>query len=182
MELVGEKVLLRPLAISDLIYFKKWNQDEELQCFTDSSHGQELELLKKWYQDSLKSRYYKIFTIVTKNDLVIGDLELDHICWNKREAELRIRIGEKNYWNQGLGSEALKIIVKHIMIRERFNRIYLRVYQFNQRAIHCYLKNGFKKVGILQRKKPGWKNIILMELKKADYFTNQKNLVNYFAG
>jgi RimJ/RimL family protein N-acetyltransferase len=100
---------------------------------------------------------------------LIGDMELDHICWSKREAELRIRIGEKEFWGKGFGSEALHLILNHIFYTKNFYRIYLRVYSFNKRAINCYLKNGFKPIGLLHRVNQDWKDIILMEIKGTKF-------------
>jgi RimJ/RimL family protein N-acetyltransferase len=55
------------------------------------------------------------------------------------------------------------------LTQKRFERIYLKVYRFNRRAIRCYQKNGFKAVGILRRNQRDWKEIILMELTQSAY-------------
>jgi RimJ/RimL family protein N-acetyltransferase len=164
MELSGKKVRLRPLLIKDLANLARWNQDAELQEYVDSNLPSAYHQLKRWYQDNVPDRHYQVFAIETIDGRMIGDLELDHICWSKREAELRIRIGEKDCWDQGLGTEAIQLMFKHLLTAKKFTRIYLRVYRFNERAIRCYLKNGFRRVGILRRHTEGWKDIILMEI------------------
>lgn len=169
MELTGEKIRLRQLSVNDLETLARWNQDAELQKFVDCNLSMDHHQLKRWYQANVPNRNYQVFAIETVAGRLIGDLELAHINWSKREAELRIRIGEKDCWNQGLGTEAIQLIFGYILAGKNFNRIYLRVYSFNQRAIHCYLKNGFKQVGILRRQNAGWKDIILMEIDRAKY-------------
>lgn len=169
MELEGIKIRLRPLLTKDLSRMVNWNRDSEVQSYVDCNLPGDLLELERWYQKNVPDRHYQIFAIETKEGSLIGDIELDHICWNKREAELRIRIGEKEYWGKGLGSEAINIILEYLFTRKRFNRIYLRVYDFNIRAIRCYLKNGFRQVGILHRRYEGWKDIILMEVKLIKY-------------
>ncbi len=169
MELTGKRIRLRPLSINDLEALVRWNQDAELQEYVDCDLPMERHQLERWYQDNVPDRHYQVFAIETIDGRVIGDLELDHICWSRREAELRIRIGEKDCWNQGLGTEAIQLAFDYILAAKKFNCIYLRVYRFNQRAINCYLKNGFKQVGILQRRTEGWKDIILMEIKRNKY-------------
>jgi RimJ/RimL family protein N-acetyltransferase len=169
MELEGVKIRLRPLLVKDLSSMVLWNQDLEVQSFVDCNLPHNLYELERWYHENVPDRHYQIFAIETIEGFLIGDLELDHICWSKREAELRIRIGEKEFWGKGFGSEALRIILEHMLLKKKFNRIYLRVYDFNLRAIRCYLKSGFKQIGILHRREPEWKDIILMEVNVIKY-------------
>jgi len=169
MELTGKKIRLRPLSVNDLEAVGRWNRDAELQEYVDCNLPTARHQLERWYQDNVPDRHYQVFAIETVNGRLIGDLELDHICWSRREAELRIRIGEKDCWNQGLGTEAIQLVFDYILADKKFNRIYLRVYSFNKRAISCYLKNGFKRVGILRRQTGSWKDIILMEIDRLQY-------------
>lgn len=169
MELVGTKIRLRPFAFDDLSQMALWNKDEELQTYVDCDLPGNRDELEIWYRNNIPDRYYRIFAIETLKGQLIGDLELDHICWIRREAELRIRIGEKGYWGQGIGAEALRLILEYIFTVRRFHRIYLRVYHFNERAIRCYSKLGFRPVGRLHRNTDNWKDIILMELSSREY-------------
>lgn len=169
MKLVGQKVCLRPLVADDLTKMVTWNCDTELQSYVDCDLPGTFDELKRWFESNVPERRYQIFAIETINGGLIGDLELDHICWQKKEAELRIRIGEKDFWGQGFGSEALRLIVDYLLTEKKFDRIYLKVYQFNKRAIHCYLKVGFKQVGILRWNNRYSKEIILMEIARPKY-------------
>ena len=169
MELKGSIIRLRPLAVSDLTVMAGWNCDPELQNFVDCDLPGDPQQLERWYHANVPDRNYQIFAMEAASGQLIGDMELDHICWNKREAELRIRIGDRRFWGQGYGSEAIQLMLNHFMTERNFNRIYLRVYEFNHRAIRCYLKNGFQQIGILQRRRSGWKNIILMEITRQKF-------------
>ena len=84
--------------------------------------------------------------------LRIGDLELDHISWRRSEAELRIRIGEKEYWNKGYGTDAVRALLDLARNNLGLRHIYLRVYRFNHRAIRCYEKCGFRHIRTLEPK------------------------------
>jgi diamine N-acetyltransferase len=170
MDLVGMKVRLRPLALHDLSHMATWNGDAEVQFYVDCDLPASVYELERWYQLNVPDRNYQIYAIENLQGEVIGDLELDHICWQTRQAELRIRIGKKQLWGQGYGSEALGLILLYFMIQKRFTRIYLKVYQFNTRAIRCYRKNGFRAIGLLQRGVSGWKNIILMEITQDIFY------------
>jgi Acetyltransferases, including N-acetylases of ribosomal proteins len=169
MELVGEKIQLRPLQVGDLPRMVLWNRDAEIQNYVDCTLPDNLLNLERWYYQNVPDRHYQIFAMETMDGYLIGDMELDHICWSKREAELRIRIGEKEFWGRGFGSEALRLILDYVFRTKNFYRVYLRVYNFNQRALRCYLKNGFRPVGVLHRADHEWKDIILMEIKETNY-------------
>ncbi len=175
MEFAGSRIQLRPMAFGDLELMVGWNRDQELQSFVDCDLPVDLHELERWYCSNVPGRNYQIFVIETLAGVVIGDLELDHINWSLREAELRIRIGNREYLGRGYGGEAIGLICDHLFTTKRFRRIYLRVYDFNIRAIRCYLKTGFKSVGILQRHQNQWKDIILMELNAERFFRNHRD-------
>lgn len=174
MDLAGNQVRLRPLMQQDLAKLAVWNSDAEVQQYVDCNLSTNLKELQRWYDVNVPDRNYQIFAIENLQGEIIGDLELDHICWYTREAELRIRIGEKAYWGQGYGSEAIRLALGYYMGEKQFKRIYLKVYQFNTRAIRCYRKNGFKAVGVLQRDDAKWKDIILMEVTQNIYKRHYK--------
>lgn len=178
MELVGKNIRLRSLEKPDLSKMVNWNRDSEIQYYVDCDLPDNLVELERWFNENISDRYYRIFVLETFDNQVIGDLELDHICWSKFEAELRIRIGEKDYWGKGLGSESIQLILNYLFEEKSFKRIYLRVYHFNRRAIRCYMQNGFKQIGVLQRKTENWKDIILMEVTPVQFKKAKLKMMN----
>ena len=121
-----------------------------------------------WWEKIRQSKRDRLFALEDENGQLIGDLELANICWQGREAELRIRIGEKAYWNKGYGTLAVQQMVDYAFNELNLDRLYLRVYTFNIRAIKCYQKIGFKLQAVLKREKDEtWKDIYLMVLEKG---------------
>ncbi len=78
---------------------------------------------------------------------LIGSLAFDSIDWRTRAAEFGIVIGDKSYWNQGYGTEAVRLLVGHGFHMLNLHRIYLHVYETNPRAIRAYQKVGFVEEG-----------------------------------
>ena len=75
---------------------------------------------------------------------------IGHISLSKRKdqwLETQIVIGEKDYWNQGYSSRAIKNLISKI---DRLTKIYLEVRPDNLRAIKAYEKSGFKKVKLIK--------------------------------
>jgi len=76
---------------------------------------------------------------------------LTGIDWKNRRAVLGIVIGEKEYWDNGYGTEAIATLLRFVFQEMNLHRISLRVYTYNQRAIRCYEKCGFKLEGRLRQ-------------------------------
>ena len=164
----ADSVTIRPLQKEDLVKMVVWNEDPEIECFVDLGLPGDLPGCLAWWEEVSRYKDNRLFALEDENGILIGDLELAHICWPRREAELRIRIGEKAYWNKGYGTLAVRQIVSYAFNELHFNRLYLRVYAFNTRAIKCYQKIGFKKQAVLRREKDrGWKDIYLMALENT---------------
>jgi RimJ/RimL family protein N-acetyltransferase len=66
-------------------------------------------------------------------------------------AEIGIVIGEKDFWNKGFGTEAMRLMVDYGFSTLNLNRIHLHVYETNPRGIHCYEKVGFQQEGRLRQ-------------------------------
>jgi RimJ/RimL family protein N-acetyltransferase len=74
---------------------------------------------------------------------LIGSLGFFDIDWRNRCAEFGILIGDKTCWNQGYGTEAVRLLLQHGFKTLNLNRIYLRVFENNPRAVRAYEKAGF---------------------------------------
>ena len=73
----------------------------------------------------------------------IGNTGLHNINWTARSAEFGIFIGDKTFWNDGYGTEATRLMLKHGFETLNLNRIGLDVFETNLRAVHVYEKVGF---------------------------------------
>jgi len=91
---------------------------------------------------------------------------------------MRIRIGAKSLWDQGLGTEAVTVLLFHAFRNMNLSRVYLRVYDDNHRAIRCYQKVGFKKEGRLLRSNNNqpFREIILMRILKNEFVRRNGSL------
>jgi len=82
---------------------------------------------------------------------VIGICGLFHVDPVGRTAELGITIGDKTYWGQGFGREAVGLLVDYAFRLLNLQRVYLRVHGRNERAIRAYRASGFIEEGRLRR-------------------------------
>jgi RimJ/RimL family protein N-acetyltransferase len=162
-KLMGDKVYLSPVCPDDWKTFDKWDSDYETQHFhfgggyvhspaTDSSGAEGT------------SRNKNQFSIVCKEtDKVIGNcgFNIDDVA--NRYAKIGIRIGEKEYWSKGYGADAMRVLLDFGFNVRGYNNISLNVYDYNERAIACYEKVGFKRQGV-------WRECMIRGEKKYDCF------------
>lgn len=146
-KLVGEKCYLSPVSLDDVEKYTEWVNDLEIGQFVLFSAAildinSERETLKKLMEHN------SVFAIVEKDtNKVIGNCGLHDINEIHRRATFGIFIGEKTYWNQGIGAEATALILDYGFNILNLNNVTLEVVAYNQRATRCYEKVGFKKVG-----------------------------------
>src|SRR5690554_6411552 len=70
-------------------------------------------------------------------------------------AEIGIKICDFNYHNQGIGTKALKLLIKYLFENFNIDKIVLDTNLKNKRAQHVYEKIGFVKVRVREH---SWKN------------------------
>jgi len=147
-KLLGEKCYLSPVCMDDVEKYTEWLNDMEIGQFVTLSDtvldiDKEGVLLRKLMDEE------HIFAIVEKDtNKVIGNCGIHNVSQVHRNASLGIFIGEKTFWNQGIGAEAINLLLDFAFNILNLHNIYLSVMSYNKRAICCYEKIGFKKIGV----------------------------------
>ncbi len=103
-----------------------------------------------------------------------GFFNLDH---RNSKAEFGITIGEKSYWGQGYGTEAVRLLVKVGFDSLNLNRIHLRVLETNIRAIRAYEKAGFTHEGRQRHaayKDGRYADFLVMSILRSEYLSPEK--------
>lgn len=149
----GGKVMLRPLEKSDLDRSLKWLTDPLVNKylshnFRDLTASQE----EQWFdyiKDSHQDMVFAVLDSTTENH--IGNCALHKIDYRKKTCEMGIVIGEKDYWDRGYGTDAVKVLVGFAIENLKLLKVWLNVYTYNHRAIKVYENCGFKLVRVLKR-------------------------------
>jgi RimJ/RimL family protein N-acetyltransferase len=149
-KVLGKKIILRVLEKRDLKRSLLWLKDPSVnmylsQNFRNYDEKKELE----WFEFVRSSKNDVVFAIEDiETNIHIGNCALHKIDWEKGSCELGIMIGDKDYWNRGYGSDAIKSIVNFSLSGLKLTNIVLNVYSYNKRAIKVYKKCGFKLIRI----------------------------------
>ena len=151
----GKKIDLVAVTMDYLTIYHKWINDPEVSDRLGVLWFPfNLEKEREWVEkNAIPDDYRKNFTIVTKNGKPIGNISLMEIDYTHRCATLGIMIGEKNYWDRGYGTDAMKTLLEFSFNTLGLHRIELRTLELNKRADACYKKCGFKMEG---RKRKHW--------------------------
>lgn len=159
---------IRPMRRDDMQRLRQWSNDPEMRRLAGEKFSGDT---TDWWNRMVRDRHRTAFAIITEEDLLIGDIELEHITWRAKEAEIRIAI-DPSQWNRGYGTRALLEALEVAFTRLRLESVYLRVANDNIRAIRVYQKAGFRKAGILPAsgRLAGGIDLILMAIHVRRYY------------
>lgn len=149
--MLGERLYLRPYRKEDLKFMFRWMNDPEILGLVGE--------VKPWSRSDLERFYDRVktekdrawFSVVLKDgDRVIGETGLLRAFRPWNTTDLTIEINEKDVWGHGYGTEAIGLLLSWTFDTLGFHRVSIGVVGFNERALHFYEKNGFRKEGILR--------------------------------
>ena len=156
--LFGKRIRLRAAEKSDIDTFCRWVNDpevtENLMMVYPMSKVEE----EHWFENMLQkppSNHVLVIDIRDEENpsiwRAIGTCQFIAIDWLNRFGEVGIMIGEKSLWNQGYGTEAMRLLIQHGFNTLNLNRVWLQVYSKNKRGIRAYEKAGFVHEGVYRQ-------------------------------
>jgi RimJ/RimL family protein N-acetyltransferase len=175
-KMVGNKSYLSPINTNDAEKFAEWLNDLEMTVnLTLYNSVINTENEKTFLETLSKDHNYSIIDKET-NELLgnCGFIDVDYL---NQTAEVGILIGNKNYWNKGYGTEAITLLLDYGFKALNLHNVLIRVYSFNERAIKCYEKIGFKITGkrreALQRGNKRY-DIIYLDILYNEFYENNQ--------
>lgn len=169
----GVRLVLRAWEKTDLEAFTRWFNDPEVtinlgNAFPNLSPEQE-----ERYMAKMVDVPHKYCIIVRESGKLIGDCDLHNIDQPSRSAEAGIVIGEKEYWGQGYGREALGMLLEIGFEGLGLNRVGLSLLDINERGYRCYLATGFHEEGRLRQRsfvKGAFRDEVVMSVLASEYW------------
>lgn len=147
-KLVGDRIYLSNVNVEDAEAYVEWFSDfRTADGIGRSSKMMSVECEKEWLGNSLNNNEYDFAIVNLETDELIGNCGIMNINQKDRYAEVGIFIGKEKDRNKGYGTEALKLLLDYSFNYLNLNNMELAVMSFNERAIACYKKVGFKEYG-----------------------------------
>lgn len=151
-----KRVKLRKLNISDAEFIVKWAKNKDITKYTSviappCELKEAKNFIKKANLDIKNRSAYEFGIELKENKDLIGTINLSNINKKNKNAEVGIWLA-KEYWDKGLSTEALNLILQFGFEKLRLEKIQARVLHKNVRAQKLLKRIGFKLEGKLRRK------------------------------
>ena len=155
----GRLVFLRPAERSDVPLFVRWLTDARTTEHLALRSPIGLAMEERWFEDMLEhhGRDRWFFVICRLDDeRPVGSIDLHQLDLTNGGAGLGILIGDPADTSQGFGSDAIRALAHFGFGQLRLERIWLDVFDANERARRLYERLGFVHEGTFRaRRLPG---------------------------
>lgn len=151
--MAGNEVYLRSYERTDLPLMAGFLHDEEVtRLLFMGLLPSNLELMiEQWEQDQRSPNQVSFAVCDKQSDEFIGTTGLYDIQWVMRTAEFRVFLGNKKFWNRGIGTECTKLMVVYGFDKLNLNKVWLGVNTENKGGVRAYEKAGMVREGVLRQ-------------------------------
>ena len=170
VEIRGAKVILRDKRLEDAEKDYRWRSDPEIARLDAALPlTMSFDRYLKLFEDQLRyptpgSQHFATDAI---DGTYIGNCMYYDLDSVNLEAELGIVIGDRNYWSNSYGYDAVTTLLDYMFTVRKLKRVYLHTLDWNERAQRCFSKSGFQPVRRVRRMS---QDFILMEVLRDDWF------------
>ena len=166
MELRGDRVVLRPLAEADVDRIVELGADPEVARWWPGLTREHVLAKARGADEGVT-----VFAIVAGGELAGMIQHHEETDPDYRHAGLDLFLGAP-YHGRGLGTDAVRTMARYLIVDRGHRRLTIDPAAHNDRAIRCYEKAGFERVGVLReywRDPDGvWRDGVLLDLLAAD--------------
>lgn len=149
----GQKVLLRATTREDMM--RQWEVENDAEMwFWDGGTPRPSslqQLMAHFDQASSNQSSDDVAFAIEADGKYIGHCGLHSFDKTARTCELGIEIGDRAYWGQGYGRDAVQLLLNYAFHHRNMNRVWLSTHSENERAIRCYRACGFVEEGRLRQ-------------------------------
>lgn len=172
-KLEGKNIYLSPMNLDDVETYVKWMNDRAVTdgiASTDKLVNNISE--KAWVEKTMEKGGYTFSIVLKDKDQLIGNCGIMDYDAIHGTGTIGIFIGEEDCRNKGYGAEVIELLLDYAFNQLRCHNMDLGVFDFNERAINCYKKVGFKEYGRRHEclfLNGEWHDAIKMEITEKDY-------------
>jgi RimJ/RimL family protein N-acetyltransferase len=175
--LKGERVMLCPFEKEQLAKAQEWINAEEVRCWLANVFPLNGLQEEEWFERVSKSDRELVFAVrLVESEEHVGNCGLHAIDWVNRSAEYGVVLGEPSARCKGYGTEVTSLVLRYAFEQLNLNRVFLRVYGYNLRAVRCYEKAGYRLEGRLRQARY-WEgrywDVFVMSVLRSEYRARQ---------
>lgn len=141
MELIGEKIVLKPYTLARCHeFYIDYISD---QAMTYDKYVYNKEKVDRYYQNKVLDTE-RCFFAICDNNKVIGEIQLKRIDFEKLCGTLSIHLINDSVKGKGFGTEAERLLIEYAINDLGLHTIYADAIHRNDRSKHILEKLGFK--------------------------------------
>ena len=152
MNITGELVRLRAFSAEDADRMAEIVADPDVARFAGSPmlFPQPPDRIREW-ASSHRPDQYRWALESLEDGALIGDTSLHRMDFRNRHCWFGIVIGPPERWNRGSGTEATILATRFAVRQLGMEKVYLGVFEGNDRGLRTYEKAGYRIEGELPR-------------------------------
>jgi [ribosomal protein S5]-alanine N-acetyltransferase len=183
MDISKFRVYLRALEPEDYKTTHSWRSDEEIQKrVVGRKYFVSQEFEKRWVNDAIFSGHnsVKLAVCIRESTKHVGNVYLTNIDQYNKNADAALLLGDKNVWDQGLGTEAYILLLHYAFYELGLVRVSSRQLLDNQASIRLHEKAGFKFEAVMRKavfKSGEFRDLNLMSILREDFDEHLKNTI-----
>lgn len=150
-EIVGQRITLRPLEVSDLTPgYLAWFRDEEFTRFLEASNISRSDA-EAHLTEGLQSNLWAMLAIVVSDsNRHIGNVKVGPINWKHGVSGMPTVIGDRQSWGQGLATEAIRLAGDAAFSLLGLRKLSDGVVEGNDGSVRAYCNAGWEVEGRLR--------------------------------
>ncbi len=120
-----------------------------------------------------------LLVIEDRQKELLGYIHLNIKSFINAEAEITYCL-QKKYWGQGLGSEAVRAVLKYSFEKLHLHRVFARIDEENVKSAALLKKNGFVYEGKLRQDafmKGQWRDSLIFSVLSHEFLSDQEKSV-----
>jgi diamine N-acetyltransferase len=151
LNLKGEHIYLRALEQKDLQFLYELENDTSIWEISGTITPYSKNVLQL-YLDNAHRDIYDVkqlrLCICKLDDEVVGLIDLFDFDPKNKRAGLGIVIKNSDNYNQGIGNEAINLLINYSFSSLDIHQIFANVIEDNEASLHVFKKLGFEQIGV----------------------------------
>lgn len=136
---------LRPIERSDLSDIQRWRNCPSTIPNVREYRIMSMDHISAWYDSMILSDKFEMFIMDSKKDGTIGVCGLTYIDWKNKHADLHFAIYKESQWIDDIYSNIYyPMIVEYAFNHLNLNKVYVEVYDIDEKKKDFFLEKGFK--------------------------------------
>lgn len=150
--LQGEKIYLRALEPEDLDFIYTIENDESIWHVSNTQTPYSKFLIRQYlenaHQDIYEAKQMRLAICLNETSEAIGLIDLFEFDPRNHRAGIGIVIHSKTNRNNGIGKEALQLLINYSFNQLQLHQLFANIGTDNEASLNLFATFGFEKIGV----------------------------------